>query len=492
MSTAVPLPVLGQSPDGGASPVVDNSPASPIAFHAVNPAKIRHNSGSCYVYKIPATFFGPNTPGDREVSGSLLENNSILGPPGHSHDLIRKWGRGAYSLWCAQNGKSVGLFFSTPDGSDPRSNGRRYTLVNQPLSHANEWAHLQRRQWLNHSRGRYFLRRGGDRIPPPLFANMGITDICNLQCSICGSQNMIIPVNRRHMDFRIFSMVAQTLFPLLAIVEFNSRGEPLLHPQISEMFEAIYDHGIFARLQTNGTQFQPKKVSRLVKLTGEVSISIDATGDLFEYARAGGKWPQVDEGVRSLMKRRDRDRLGVYLYPTLTAKTIQGAPDLIQWAMEVGIDRVDFHQYEPIVEGIENVPSAQSIDELKQYAARLDEKHPIEIRVNYEIVKKGQLPLLAYPTQARCPNIPRKAELRGADPVYTCLAPVQSVDIDLDGGVCVCCMLQERNLGNALTVEAFADCWFGGEYEAVRRSLMRTSNEALYETCRGCVKQYTA
>ena len=58
--------------------------------------------------------------------------------------------------------------------------------------------------WLSHSRGQFFLRRGGDKVAPPRWANMGITDICNLRCSICGSQNMLQPVNRRHMDIRIF------------------------------------------------------------------------------------------------------------------------------------------------------------------------------------------------------------------------------------------------------------------------------------------------
>jgi hypothetical protein len=53
-------------------------------------------------------------------------------------------------------------------------------------------------------------------------------------------------------------------------------------------------------------------------------------------------------------------------------------------------------------------------------------------------------------------------------------------------------MMQERTLGNALTPEAFADCWFGDEYRAVRASLRRTSPAALYETCRGCVKYHTA
>ncbi|WP_173983133.1 glycosyltransferase [Magnetospirillum sp. SS-4] len=52
----------------------------------------------------------------------VCENGRRLGP-GHSlHDLIRQKGRGRYSHW------GTTLYFSASDDSDPRSNGRRYTL----------------------------------------------------------------------------------------------------------------------------------------------------------------------------------------------------------------------------------------------------------------------------------------------------------------------------------------------------------------------------
>lgn len=493
MTATVSLPILDrlrgvQAVPAAARPVslVDR----PVQWLRLDPAKMWREHGRCHRYVVPASFFNgkPLPPG--EVEGSLLENGVVLGPPAQKHAVIRKTGQGRYSLWSSPEQESVGIFFSSSDGSDPATNGRTYTLVSRPLTFHGDWEHLHYRRWLNHSRGRYFLRHGGDRIPPPLFANLGVTDICNLQCGICGSQNMLQPVNRRHMDYRVFSMVAQTLFPLLVTVEFNSRGEPLIHPNIEDMLETVLDHGIFFRLQTNGTQFQARKLQLLSQMTGELSVSIDATGDLFEYARTNGKWPQVDQGMRNLLRLRDRDKLGVYIYPTLTAKTIEGAPALIDWAMEIGVDKIDFHLYDPINQGVEARPSTEQLDALKRHAASLDPKHPTAIFLNYEPIKPGDPPALPHPPQTRHPNIPRAADAPGAHPAYACMAPVQLVDIDLDGCVCVCCMLQERKLGNALTVEAFADCWFGAEYQAVRESLKRTSPMALYEQCRGCVKAY--
>ena len=466
------------------------APVDTLATLVLDPRKIEKGEGRSWCYQVPSSFFARSVLAEGEIPGTLLEGDAILGPPGVPHVRIRQHGGGTYSLWSVPRNRVVTLTFSTSDDGDPRHNGKTYTLLSRPIGFAGDWDRVQLRRWLNHSRGAYFLRRGGDRIPPPLLANLGITDICNFRCGICGSQNMATPVNRRHMDIQIFRMVADTLFPLLAVVEFNSRGEPLLHPQIDTILETVRDHGLFFRMQTNGSQFTPARSRLLGKMTGELSISIDATGELFEYARTNGRWDVVDKGVRAFLQSRDRDRLAVYIYPTLTARTIEGARATVEWAMAIGIDRVDFHLYDPIYGGKEERPGTEAVEELKKWASRLDPSHPTEVRLSYEVVKRGEPPVLRQPLQMRFPNIPRAAGVEGAHPEQLCMAPVQMVDVDLDGGVCVCCMLQERRLGNALTVEAFADCWFGAEYEAVRRSLARSSARPLYETCVGCVKQY--
>jgi ABC-type polysaccharide/polyol phosphate transport system ATPase subunit len=53
---------------------------------------------------------------------ALCENDVPLHPAHCAHDQIRQYGKGAYSHW----GKS--LLFSTSDNTDPRTNGRTYSL----------------------------------------------------------------------------------------------------------------------------------------------------------------------------------------------------------------------------------------------------------------------------------------------------------------------------------------------------------------------------
>ena len=52
----------------------------------------------------------------------LLEDEMLLGPGHAVHDKIRDKGQGRYCHWGRQ------VYFSTSDGSDPRTNGRRYVL----------------------------------------------------------------------------------------------------------------------------------------------------------------------------------------------------------------------------------------------------------------------------------------------------------------------------------------------------------------------------
>jgi len=61
----------------------------------------------------------------------VCEDGRPLGPGHNTHEVIRNTGRGYFSHWGKQ------LFFSTSDNSDPRTNGRKYSLKHvDALEHA--------------------------------------------------------------------------------------------------------------------------------------------------------------------------------------------------------------------------------------------------------------------------------------------------------------------------------------------------------------------
>jgi MoaA/NifB/PqqE/SkfB family radical SAM enzyme len=352
--------------------------------------------------------------------------------------------------------------------------------------------------WRLHPKGEYFLARGGDAVSPPSSCNIGLTNKCNLRCEICGSQKNT-GVRRRHMKLETFEAVAETLFPLLGTVELNSQGDPLLYPYIAEALERIHSHGCQIKVQTNGTLFTDRILSLLFEQCGTVMLSLDAVGPKFDEVRSGGNWSKAEPGLRQLFASRDRSRLSVGIYPTLTERTIGEAFSVVTWAVEQGADQVVFHRYVPILDSLEKAPSEQEYGATRNRLARwlADNGDPIEVRfesdlLNQRPVRSRRISLLSrekFPFSRTPPSMPMEADVPGAHKEYICYAPASYLEIGLEGQVAACCRSQDIPLGYATSVESFADAWFGTNYGRIRRSLQREyAGSYALPNCEGCVK----
>ncbi|MCE5240450.1 hypothetical protein LLH23_18475 [bacterium] len=87
----------------------------------ISPSQIRHEIGHLYQYDL-----GPLYPGDgvKDVPPSTLlmfEDGKPLGPAHTAHVRIREEGKGLFAHW------GTTLWFAASDGSDPSTNGRKYT-----------------------------------------------------------------------------------------------------------------------------------------------------------------------------------------------------------------------------------------------------------------------------------------------------------------------------------------------------------------------------
>jgi hypothetical protein len=80
---------------------------------------VRSEQGLCFLAGVPENLLSDK---DSASSLVLLEDGRPIGTAHAAHDEIRRAGAGRYSHWGAE------FYFSTPDGSDPRSNGRRYSV----------------------------------------------------------------------------------------------------------------------------------------------------------------------------------------------------------------------------------------------------------------------------------------------------------------------------------------------------------------------------
>jgi MoaA/NifB/PqqE/SkfB family radical SAM enzyme len=423
-----------------------------------------------------------------------------------SHGHIRHWvigalGQGRYSHWERR------LFFSTPDGSDPNSNGRVYSF-DFSLDEATwkrERMERSARRWHWHPRGEYFVQRGGDLVPPPLACNIGLTNKCNLRCEICGSQKHLDQSGgrRRHMPLKTFEAVAETMFPFLSVVELNSQGDPLLHPNIADVLGRIAEHGCDIKVQHNGTLLAASIVNLLCRQHGTIMLSLDAIGAKFDEVRQGGVWAKAVPGLHALLAERDPARLSVGVYPTLTRRTIGEAINVLNWSAEHGVDVVAFHRYAPILGSFEEAPAENDYetlkDDLTRWCARngdsvkvqfesecLNRKEPTSRRQEFASLEKAVAAaeswFVTFPTEDDNPN---------ADPALTCTAPRDYVEIGLEGQISVCCRSQDVPLGYATSIEAFSNTWFGQNFNRIRHSLTRGATAAYpLPNCEGCMKYF--
>lgn len=102
--------------------------AAPRGSAVLAPADIRPAIGFGYQIAIPAPVSRiyllrtDHVDSPRGSNLTLAEDGAAMGPAHTQHVMIQERGRGVFSYW---NGV---LIFSTPDNTDPRTNGRRYTV----------------------------------------------------------------------------------------------------------------------------------------------------------------------------------------------------------------------------------------------------------------------------------------------------------------------------------------------------------------------------
>lgn len=386
-------------------------------------------------------------------------------------------------------------------------------LLPPPLKRAARWFWRRRfvlagEPWLLHPKGRYFLSRGGSEIPPPVSANLALTNKCNLRCEICGSQKFLdqVGILRTHMPLERFEAVAATLFPLLSEVELNSQGDPLLYPHIETVLDRVNEYRCELKVQTNGTLFTDRIIAILQKASGLVMLSLDAVGPRFDEVRKGGVWAKAEPQLLKFLRLRDPKRLKVGIYPTVTRRTLQDVIGVAQFAADHGVETVRFHRYAPIENSFEETPTAEELgrvrDELRAWIARNGDRVDIGFdgeRLNAPTTaprrKRGaslKKHLVRDLAELSGGNIyPMDEDVFDAHKTKVCSSPDRYVEIGIHGQISTCCRAQDVVLGYATSAEEFADVWFGANYQKIRRSLDRSFSGPLpLPNCESCIKAF--
>jgi MoaA/NifB/PqqE/SkfB family radical SAM enzyme len=117
----------------------------------------------------------------------------------------------------------------------------------------------RRRAWDRRLREAKLLMRGGISTDHPIMAHIIPIRRCNLSCTYCNEyDNFSKPVALETMRHRL-----ELLGKLRTGVITLSGGEPLLHPELDEIIEAIRKNATLAGLITNGYLLTADRIKRL-------------------------------------------------------------------------------------------------------------------------------------------------------------------------------------------------------------------------------------
>jgi hypothetical protein len=90
----------------------------------LNASNFVHSGENCFYCPIPEIeLYADSNENPVESPYRLMENGKFIGEPHSNHAVIRKQGGGIYSHW------KKGIYFSTPDGSDPSKNKKSYSVI---------------------------------------------------------------------------------------------------------------------------------------------------------------------------------------------------------------------------------------------------------------------------------------------------------------------------------------------------------------------------
>jgi len=248
------------------------------------------------------------------------------------------------------------------------------------------------------------LRDGG-----PGVCHFSITNVCNARCAFCSFAWDRLPAETRHSVTLADAKESCDILRRngIRILHFNG-GEPLVHPDLTEMIAHAAQIGMMPGLDTNGALLTPRRIDALADAgLAKVCISIDAASSAVHDSNRG--IPGLSERIRSANEGLRRRRI-----PTTASVTMSRLVDysaLPEHLNSLGFEALTFSYPN------RTLPSS--------YLACAEDSPlvnftPEELHDNFEAVKDLSK---RFPVQNPLPSIEdMQRHLRGEPEVFGCLA----------------------------------------------------------------------
>lgn len=212
-------------------------------------------------------------------------------------------------------------------------------------------------------------------------------DTCNLRCIMCEEHSPHSNLQarrraegrkRRLMPFDLIERVVAEAAPhgLKEIIP-STMGEPLLYEHFNDVLTLCSRFGIKLNLTTNGTFPRlgaEEWAKRIVPVTSDVKISWNgATKPTQEGIMLGAHWGKMLDNVSAFISVRDahassgRNRCRVTFQLTFLQSNVGELSDIVNLAIDLGVDRVKGHHLWAHFQEIETQSMRRSLDSIRRW-----------------------------------------------------------------------------------------------------------------------------
>lgn len=356
----------------------------------------------------------------------------------------------------------------------------------------------------------YGSARGG-----PYHVELHPTNRCNINCFFCATRKI------RQFDELPLETLARLIQEMKRLgtrsVGLNGGGEPLYHRKAPQLLSMLQRAGLpIANLTTNGVLLTPEISHRLVhSRCDQVVVSVNAA-DEQHYSRMMGMpratYGKVLENVRGLVaaRRRLRSRKPrIMVHFPVWKENFRTLPGMYARAVSLGVDRIIFSglsYLEPeqrmtpaeteemmgLYEELVRVDEYRRIDCIYSMEQDLSERvGRINVRIGTErdriprwkrltdLALRGDFTLREKWHHHRKIKRRNEATIRLGGSSDSCLMPWYALVVNANGAVPVCCVIQEKDLGN-IRNHQLADIWHGDSFHEVRLQMRRIAAEGAH------------
>lgn len=212
-------------------------------------------------------------------------------------------------------------------------------------------------------------------------------DDCNLSCIMCEDHSPYSNTQKDRIEARLprrrmsIELVRKIISQakLLGLKEIipSTMGEPLLYKNFEDILALCHEYEIKLNLTTNGTF--PKKGAKawaelIVPVTSDVKISWNgATKQTQESIMKGSRWERVLENVKEFIAVRDLHAKSsgnycrVTFQLTFLEQNINELTDIINLAIDLGVDRVKGHHLWVHFKEIENDSMRRNVGSIARW-----------------------------------------------------------------------------------------------------------------------------